>query len=322
MEIIDICLYNIDIMKSYVRHMKFEHSPQMLEISYEGRRYSFSVLNSGTELIGRSSRKLVRPYDKYQHSHRVYHIVLYCEGETQFLIDDKIFEASPCMLAMTGPGEKHCFSAGLCARDKLIYKCFSFILEGDTEDDALQVPVHELFSLYFGNSFVKKDFPVMLNKRLFSRAAGFIDEITERLIDNDQTAACSSIINFMGFLATSFFLQEKKRFGDDESSLLKIKNFIEKNFSEKLRISDLAKLSGLSGEYIIRSFGRKYMVTPMAYQMELRIKAARSMLVATNLSVGEIAARTGFNDIYHFSKSFRKYCGCTPSNYRAAAFLV
>lgn len=319
MEKIDTYLYNIDIMNNYVRLMKFSPVPQVLEISHGGRRYSFSVLNSGTELIRRPSKKLVKPFDKYQHLHRVYHIVLYCEGETQFLIEDNVFQASPGILAMTGPGERHCFSVGLRGCSKVIYKCFSFILECDTEDDALQLDITEVLSLYFGTPLVKRDFPLALNKRLFARTAGFIDEITEKLLDGDKIASSSSIINFLGFIAGAFFLQEKKVPGDDERGMRKIKNFIEKNFAGKISIKALSKLSGLSGEYIIRSFHEKYMVTPIAYQMELRMKAACSMLSATNLSIGEIAERTGFNDIYHFSKSFRKYCGESPRTYRTAS---
>jgi len=179
--------------------------------------------------------------------------------------------------------------------------------------------MNDVLSLYFGTPFVKRNFPVTLNKRLFARTAGFIDEITEKLLDGDKVAAASSIINFLGFIADAFFLKEKKILGDDESALRKIKNFIERNFAGKISIKDLSKLSGLSGEYIIRSFHGKYMVTPIAYQMELRIKAACSMLSATDLSIGEIALRTGFNDIYHFSKSFRKYSGKSPRTYRAAS---
>ena len=322
MEIIYIYLYNIDIMKNYIRHMKFARSPQMLEISLDDKTYSFSVLNSGTELIERPPGKLTKPFGKYQHSHKVYHIVLYCEGETQFLINDELFLGTPGTLAITNPDERHCFSAGLHNGKKPIYKCFSFILEENDGNNALHLPVHELFSLYFGTVFVKKIFPVTLNKRLFNRTAGFIDEITEQLIDNKQMAACSCIINFMNFMGSEFFLPEKETLRKDEIPMLKIKNFIEKNFQKKFNIRDLSKLSGLSGEYIIRSFNRKYMIPPMAYQMELRLKAAQAMLISTDLKIGEIALRTGFNDIYHFSKTFKKYYGDTPRVYRQAVFTT
>ena len=47
-----------------------------------------------------------------------------------------------------------------------------------------------------------------------------------------------------------------------------------------------------------------------------RMEAAREMLSATSLRIGEIAARCGYTDQHYFSYCFKKYCGESPNAMR------
>jgi len=57
-------------------------------------------------------------------------------------------------------------------------------------------------------------------------------------------------------------------------------------------------------------------MTIVAYLIQLRIKLAATMLRDTGLPVTEIHQRVGFNDDSHFRRTFRKYTGASPSEYR------
>ena len=48
----------------------------------------------------------------------------------------------------------------------------------------------------------------------------------------------------------------------------------------------------------------------------IRVEQARRLLMDPALRVHEVAERTGFSDVAHFSKSFKKFTGCTPGEYR------
>jgi transcriptional regulator GlxA family with amidase domain len=50
------------------------------------------------------------------------------------------------------------------------------------------------------------------------------------------------------------------------------------------------------------------------------VQEAQRLLATTRLSLGEIAAATGFYDQSHFTKRFRKVTGITPSAYRRGVF--
>lgn len=57
-------------------------------------------------------------------------------------------------------------------------------------------------------------------------------------------------------------------------------------------------------------------MTPNDYIKKARMEAAAELLVSTNLTAAEIAYKTGFEDQYYFSRSFKKYFGTPPSKYR------
>jgi transcriptional regulator GlxA family with amidase domain len=59
----------------------------------------------------------------------------------------------------------------------------------------------------------------------------------------------------------------------------------------------------------------------MEYVLSLRVQEAQRLLATTRMSLGGIAAATGFYDQSHFTKRFRKVTGVTPSEYRKGVFV-
>ena len=66
----------------------------------------------------------------------------------------------------------------------------------------------------------------------------------------------------------------------------------------------------------IRHFKRAFRLAPSEYVQQVRLEEARTMLEATDLPVGTIAARTGFASRSHFSRMFRAAFGNDPSSHR------
>ena len=73
---------------------------------------------------------------------------------------------------------------------------------------------------------------------------------------------------------------------------------------------------GLSPEYVSRLFKQETGINLVNYIQTERLQAACSMLMGSELSVSEIAARLGFDNFAYFSKLFRKHTGVSPSTYR------
>ena len=89
-----------------------------------------------------------------------------------------------------------------------------------------------------------------------------------------------------------------------------------RRLGERARISDLADAAGLSPSRFRELFARHYGASPRSYGRAARIRRAKELLVASPLSVGEVARRCGFADVHAFSKAFRQVEGMPPSEYR------
>ena len=92
--------------------------------------------------------------------------------------------------------------------------------------------------------------------------------------------------------------------------------FLEEHFIDEITVDRLAEIAGISVPHFNRRFRQLLRLSPMEYVLSLRIQEAQRLLVATNQSVGEIAAATGFYDQSHFTKRFRKVTDMTPLAYR------
>ena len=97
---------------------------------------------------------------------------------------------------------------------------------------------------------------------------------------------------------------------------MKLLDYINGNFQKDLRLSSLAKEFNLNPTYCSELFKRITHKSYSEYLSELRVEQARHFLDNTNMGLEEIAYKTGFNDHYYFTKTFKKITGLPPSQYR------
>lgn len=95
---------------------------------------------------------------------------------------------------------------------------------------------------------------------------------------------------------------------------------IESHFVDEITTDDLARLAHLSVPHFNRLFRKILRLSPMDYVLSLRVQEAQRLLSTTQLSLGGIAAATGFYDQSHFTKRFRKVTALTPLQYRRSVF--
>lgn len=92
---------------------------------------------------------------------------------------------------------------------------------------------------------------------------------------------------------------------------------IRERLADDVTASDLAAAAGRSRFTVHRAFLSVYGLPPSDYQRQLRLRAARDLIVA-GVPISQAAAQSGFADQSHLTRWFTRYYGITPARYREA----
>lgn len=86
------------------------------------------------------------------------------------------------------------------------------------------------------------------------------------------------------------------------------------NNSDKT-LTEIAQVCGVSEGHFRKLFREYSGENPIEFRQRHRIEKAKQLLLLDTLSISEIAEELHFSDIYHFSKAFKKFCNCSPSQF-------
>ncbi|GAA4848036.1 AraC family transcriptional regulator [Paenibacillus vulneris] len=101
--------------------------------------------------------------------------------------------------------------------------------------------------------------------------------------------------------------------------LQKVTEYIDQHMDKDIKIEQLADIMHFNTNYLYQFMKMHLGITPMQYIYKRRLDKAKDLLINTDDSLANIAAVTGFSDVYHFSKSFKKHTGISPRAYRNGA---
>jgi YesN/AraC family two-component response regulator len=91
-----------------------------------------------------------------------------------------------------------------------------------------------------------------------------------------------------------------------------LKAYIQSHYHKPISLSDMAAHTNRSPNYICNVFKEMLGQSPVDYLNQIRIAAARELLLNTEQPISEIALMVGFSDPYYFSKVYKKVTGMTP----------
>lgn len=117
----------------------------------------------------------------------------------------------------------------------------------------------------------------------------------------------------------SKIINAKKHAGniiDKQQLFSEISDYIGKHFTENITLNDIAAKIGFNPAYFSSLFKQYYGINFVDYITDIRIKAAKDLLVGTDLKISSIPARIGLSDFSNFSKRFKIETGYSPSEYR------
>ena len=82
------------------------------------------------------------------------------------------------------------------------------------------------------------------------------------------------------------------------------------------RIENLLGMVDMSSRYFEMLFSKRFKMTPKEYVLHLKLELAKELLQSEKNTVTGIAAKLGFGDVYHFSKTFKAKTGYSPTKFK------
>lgn len=98
------------------------------------------------------------------------------------------------------------------------------------------------------------------------------------------------------------------------SAVLLVRSYLEENYAANVSLEELARLAELSPFHLARLFRQEVGMPPHAYQLQVRLARAKRLLLH-GAPVSNVANETGFFDLSHFTRHFKRQLGVAPGRY-------
>lgn len=184
----------------------------------------------------------------------------------------------------------------------------------------------EEFWVGFNGQFIEKT----LNNSVFSPEHPFINTKNSLIISNlfneiisygmkerpgYQQIICGLVLQIFGQIQNS--THTKNIIGKPiEEKINKARIVMNQNIRSAIDLTSIANELNISYSLFRKRFKEYTGVSPKQYYLHLKIKRAQDLLLNTALPVQAIAYKTGFENMFYFSKAFKEKTGYSPTSFR------
>ena len=226
------------------------------------------------------------------HSHEYFELLYFLHGNAQISLGERSLYATFSDALVYPPGERHTEHLQINHRQEIY--CLQVRVAGIRLDGALHIQDrHQQIKLLLDALFSEYESP----------------DRDARVTDSLLRALCT-------LLARNRFLGDAPVHPVDYCMM-----YMRHNLAQEVTIDQLAELIHVSRSYLNKLFARHAGVTPMQYLTNIRIDAAKSLLMTTHRRVADIAADVGFNSPKYFCQIFHRQTGLSPREFRRAEGL-
>lgn len=202
----------------------------------------------------------------------------------------------------------------MCGNSAFVRRCGL-----DSEEELIGLVDHDLFPPRLAEKYATDDRRVLATGQpllgiteLFPNVSGEPDwSVTDKLPIFDRrgkvAGICGTVRSYEGVRAA---LQPYL-------DLAPVSDFIKQHLCQKLHVTQLAEIAGLSVRQLERRFRETFQTSPRAYLVRMRVLAACEILESTNNRMTEVALAVGFYDHSDFSRHFKRVMGLSPTQYRS-----
>ncbi|ADY31048.1 AraC family transcriptional regulator [Cellulophaga lytica] len=251
-------------------------------------------------------------YDKL-HQHDEIQISFIEKGSGSLLVGDRISSYSENDLFVIGSNLPHAFKSDKNAviHSKMLSLFFTASSFGDSffELNELAEINHFLSKTLQGlevkthKNDIKKNFIKLKDASKFERFILFLEILKK--ISNAKSAPLST------------FIYNKKYTDIEGKRMRNVFDFTFENAYQNITLDDVANVANMTKNAFCKYFKKRTNKTFISFLIELRIENACKLLIADkDLSINEIAFKSGFNNISNFNRQFKIIKHMTPNSFR------
>lgn len=251
------------------------------------------------------------------HNHDIYELnfVEHAPGVRRIVGDSNEVIGEYDMVLITSPNLEHVWEQNTCISDSIHEITVQFDIPMNDDNLFGRTPFHSMRKM-MDRARKGLAFPLEAIMKVYSKLESL----------SSQTDRFYTVMQFLEILhdlslqpgarelSSSSFA--KVVVEDDSRRILKVKNYINKNFMDDIRLPDLAQIAGMSTSAFSRFFKLHTGRNLSEYIIDIRLGYASRLLVDTTQSISEIGFDSGFNNLSNFNRIFKKKKGCAPSEFR------
>ncbi|MCM1044034.1 MAG: AraC family transcriptional regulator [Candidatus Gastranaerophilales bacterium] len=125
-----------------------------------------------------------------------------------------------------------------------------------------------------------------------------------------------SLTSLLTLLMQESWQSEGRSIGKKRASLLKVREYLDQNYQNHITLDELSGLFFINKFYLAKTFREEMGVTVNNYILSKRITHAKQLLRFTDKTLEAIGTECGMGAPTYFSRTFKKWEGISPSEYR------
>ncbi|WP_165864581.1 helix-turn-helix transcriptional regulator [Capsulimonas corticalis] len=246
-----------------------------------------------------------RPKQSPRHVHEEYQIIFGHQGAGKYDYRGARHITPPGSLIIIHPGEAHS-ACGLEARTRTSTYQSIYVQPEYMQEMAVEAGCSGTGLPFFTET-------VTLDESLIRRFSHLCRALQQSGACLEKASLLCSTIQYLITRQGEIQPAPRKAYRA-QASVDRVREYLNANACENVTLADLAGIADLSPNHLCSSFRREIGVPPHAYQTQLRLTKAKSLL-ADGLPIGDVAAETGFVDQSHLTHQFQRHFGVTPGCY-------
>ncbi len=128
--------------------------------------------------------------------------------------------------------------------------------------------------------------------------------------------AIKTLPNMIQFIETTFDNMQSAGNMEEINMGEMVKQYVHDHISQEIKRTDIADELHLNVDYLARLFKKEMNMTLKEYILIEKMKVAKNLIITTALPMSFVATKVGYDNFSHFSQSYKKVYGVSPSSDR------